>query len=53
MNFPNHKTNETWRLLGSDNNYDYYVVNEASGKDSLTGVFGSELNLVKDVYVNR
>jgi hypothetical protein len=40
--FKNHPINEAWRYLGTDDDYDYYVVNEQEGFDSLTGVFGEE-----------
>ena len=38
--FKNHPANDAWRYLGTDEEYDYYVVNEASDGDSLTGVYG-------------
>ena len=31
-----------WRFLGEGDGVDYYVVNEASENDSLTGVYGEE-----------
>ena len=40
--FAGHETSPAWRYLGSDGITDYYVVNEASGNDSLTGVFSEE-----------
>lgn len=40
-NFPKYPVYDTWEYLGSDDAYDYYVVNEQSGHPSLTGVYGS------------
>jgi hypothetical protein len=40
--FKKHPTSPAWRYLGTDDEYDYYVVNEHDGFDSLTGVFGEE-----------